>query len=1031
MKDFKFYLLLSVSFLFFQSMFSQDVKLQGPGGLTDGLRYWLTADTLITTIKARNVRVVNDAIADTTEVISWKDRSGYSNMEFYHPNGAKEDRFLDNTSYYWQRPVYRKNSKFLNYHSGLYFMASSAVRSGLVFINGRNGINSSFSENVPTNGFTWGALTNILGITNNDYSYLTVFGKAAGNNCYPGFGYTISSKSIVGRAYFTSGGSSRNGSKRLIRYGETGYSMYSQGGASTNKFKFESNGVSEELSRGSGTRFKTFVNHWIGIGGVSRNTEGHIGEFVAFEKNLSDAEKYILKNYWGLKYALTLFSDNGANFQYVLSNGEVIWDGLDSKHTNYHHNVAAVITDSKQKLFNPQAKSSYTDSFLIIGVNGETLGEEAASNNEVKGLEEDLSAIAFGDNGNYTSVSLSNNPKYCGDLETKVGTTWLIDKNLNRDVDILLSAESTTEWPYNNENYSASLLVANKDGDLEKLIWTEIPGEFRDGRQYFRLKLTQDLTYISFAVKKIESNYCLPCDNPDGESKVSFNFNNWGYNDKIVNEGINSINTSIGDVGINYTTSNTETNDISKIWYSKYYPYPRYNGLYHRRYYYLKYENSTNITIPEGQSSLISFDIDYISIKSRGTRGRYDDFIISASCDGKTIQPIITPIRNPNNGLLITGSEVTLNSGNKGYYSKVNVSFIDPINKLSIIHNVKNNTANISMPYLINNIILSCPIPPPIIPESKIAFTLKAPKRVDKCTDFDYTFKIYNKNCNFKMVDLENNLPEGLLWKGGSVTYDSLSTVEYANARTLKLKGITVPPRSEVSIKGTVYVKPNADVTNAFENRGELFYSIKGDDGIEVNVSSSSCDAYTANVDCLPTYTKVEEAPDYYPIAIDSIKSNDLCYKEGRSNLIDVYLNNRNEDLTVKDFYVDFDLLSAFKIDTHVFFIDEKNVPVTIQDISPEQNTEQKTYRVSGLYIKPGKSKLSFRIRFDTDLSSLYNYDIPVNFDFINKQEEDYCGQYLIDDLSSQIVLKYCGNMDDREPKIQINPHTTSRMRSK
>jgi hypothetical protein len=74
-----------------------------------------------------------------------------------------------------------------------------------------------------------------------------------------------------------------------------------------------------------------------------------ISEVIAYERELSAAEKESVYSYLDMKYAITLDYDKtnaNLNFNYFLSDGALIWEGATNPLiAKYHNNVAALVRD--------------------------------------------------------------------------------------------------------------------------------------------------------------------------------------------------------------------------------------------------------------------------------------------------------------------------------------------------------------------------------------------------------------------------------------------------------------------------------------------------------------------------------------------------------------------------------------------------------------------------------------------------------------------------------------------------------------
>lgn len=123
----------------------------------------------------------------------------------------------------------------------------------------------------------------------------------------------------------------------------------------------------------------------LGSQGEVRN--GLIPEVIAYQSNLTEAQKQQVRTYLGVKYGVSL------PHNYVASNGStVVWN--QTSHTGNKKNIAGVARDDNGGLYQKQSRSQNANQKLIIG-----LGSLANSNDANTGTLTDGQYLIWGDNG--------------------------------------------------------------------------------------------------------------------------------------------------------------------------------------------------------------------------------------------------------------------------------------------------------------------------------------------------------------------------------------------------------------------------------------------------------------------------------------------------------------------------------------------------------------------------------------------------------------------------------------------------------
>lgn len=123
------------------------------------------------------------------------------------------------------------------------------------------------------------------------------------------------------------------------------------------------------------------------LGSQPEVRNGLIGEVIAYERDLTEAEKQRVRTYTAIKYGITL------PHNYIASDGTTtIWN--QTTNAGYNKNIAGIASDEGSALVQKQSQSINTGSQVVIGTTG--LAASNASNNNALATGQSL---VWGDNG--------------------------------------------------------------------------------------------------------------------------------------------------------------------------------------------------------------------------------------------------------------------------------------------------------------------------------------------------------------------------------------------------------------------------------------------------------------------------------------------------------------------------------------------------------------------------------------------------------------------------------------------------------
>ncbi len=317
--------------------FTFATQLNGPGGVALNLRVWLRSDAGFTPAE-------------------WADLSGNAN-NFTQTNVSRQP-FVAAKQYNFN-PIIDfgttgSDGRFMVVPSGKPFTA-----------NGTNATLFTATLSKSASGYTdvwgFGATTTTASLTNANEPVWTKMG----NNLVP-YPYTTApglpvavNKLYVDDVSFTVGTSG-------IKYGQNGQVATTAQTFAAGNADFADGSI---------------------LGAQPEERNGYIGEAIAYERDLTEAEKQRVRTYIAIKYGITL------KHNYIASNGvTTFWDT--TINTGYNNNIAGIARDDNGSLNQKQSSSINVPKDVVISTLG--LSNENANN---PNMLADQQFLVWGDNG--------------------------------------------------------------------------------------------------------------------------------------------------------------------------------------------------------------------------------------------------------------------------------------------------------------------------------------------------------------------------------------------------------------------------------------------------------------------------------------------------------------------------------------------------------------------------------------------------------------------------------------------------------
>lgn len=314
-------------------------QAQSPGGVAGNLKIWLRPETFTPS--------------------SWTDASGSGN-NFTQSNASRQ-------------PFLASAQELYNFNSPVDFGTTGADARFMVVPAGgpysANGSNSTIfttSLSRDVSGYSdilgFGATTTGTGLINANNP---VFTNLSGN--------------IIAYPYTTNAGLPQVQAGKLY-LNDVSFTIGTAG------IKYGQNGQTGTVNNTFAAGFADHANGAV-LGSQPEVRNGLIGEVVAYERDLSEAEKIRVRSYLAIKYGLTL------PHNYVASDGTtVFWN--QATNTGYNNNIAGIAHDAGSLQNQKQSKSVNDGKQLLIATTG-LADANAANTTELT----DGQFLAWGDNG--------------------------------------------------------------------------------------------------------------------------------------------------------------------------------------------------------------------------------------------------------------------------------------------------------------------------------------------------------------------------------------------------------------------------------------------------------------------------------------------------------------------------------------------------------------------------------------------------------------------------------------------------------
>lgn len=913
----------------------------GPGGVNAGLGAWHRADAFVYTDEGSNLASSGQSIQQWGEFNS-------SGIDFSQPTAAR-------------RPIYTPDV-MLNFNPTVRFTRTSVQWMSYTFPTSTIKTEGTlyFAAKDNTNGYGAG----ILGF---DPSM-----------DFPGWHRMVNNNYLIFNNNFTTqlanpiditipnllGSTWRNGA------GSTAGNLL---------FNTRYNGFFESFNTVNNITVST--NHYrIGQDTNYGAYNGNIGESIYYSRELDTEEQNRVDSYLAIKYGSTLRSGdfNTGTFDYVSSTGNIVWEG--SSNPDFHNNVFGLGRDDSSVLSqNVSSSENPVSEAKLIVATSRDFGSSNTDPTRVE-FEENSTFIMFGDNNLTGETEADIDPCTGLPLDIPISRTnkiWRVETNGNPEP-IWLQID-LNDFDFNSD---IEIWVADDENFTNNLV--KLPAaSYEGGIATFNFLFTEGVKYMSFAGVIAPSN----CDVCTGGSFTFKTGRSWDTSAERISNVMDP--ETIGTTNQGDLIVNMEANFPAGIEYApNAYPRPYGRWFLSRRRDNQDLEAIHSIVLNQtvaGASFQISNINTYLENANKFT-------VIGYDCDGNVVLPKITHATNPTAATTyeIMGNQVV---GTKQYrgltflHSTANVRFNRAIERIDVVFEVDRVNALQTLRSLdIGDISFECALAlPPTVDNISIVQDFTQSEDVPSCIETTMRMRFVNSNCDTKIINVSQTLPNGLEFV--SDTYNdaefSAPTPFTFDPNNFVINGLELPSGTTflyINVRSTDGISAVYNTSSNFtvEESGNSYSSINPAGGEFSQVGFEANSATVPNVELL------------YEV-------NEACLEIGDQVIYTLNFNNQDTEITGANLRVYYDVGQS------IASIDFNNGVSGVLGFDP---IGEAYIEIEDLTIPTGQSSIDVLIDITNQIFNTENFVSSI-FELVVQPDNPCSEEAPL--VSNEILLTNCG----------------------
>lgn len=314
---------------------SFNIQEGGPGGISDGLLYWLDAHDLDADVSAEGV--AGESGQTSGQVSTWTNKTGGTN--FTITSGQSEG----------STPDLKENQ--INFNEAIEFNEF-----------GTSDYLGAAVSDFPSSGITQFVVFTSTGTQDGIFSYATStrdneFLLFAQENLRT---YAKGSSRLIGDDL-------NNGGVNILTFDRL--SVTRAANSFVNNLGHDGNSYTLGTGNFENTGTIILAQDQDNVGGgfqPGQAFKGQMAEVITYSKVLSTIERQSVESYLAIKYGITLDQTSGTD--YLASNQVAVWDY--SENTAYIHDIAGIGRDKISVLSQPKSRSENSDAILTIEAAG-------------------------------------------------------------------------------------------------------------------------------------------------------------------------------------------------------------------------------------------------------------------------------------------------------------------------------------------------------------------------------------------------------------------------------------------------------------------------------------------------------------------------------------------------------------------------------------------------------------------------------------------------------------------------------------
>lgn len=611
---------------------------------------------------------------------------------------------------------------------------------------------------------------------------------------------------------------------------------------------------------------------YYGIGSDNNYSGGALddlyGDNVVYSTTLSDADRYRLESYLAIKYGVTLRSGTTTGqFNYVNASATVVWNG--TSNANYHNNVFGIGRDNNGGLNQKVATTINTGGILTAATNNNFIS------NNYDGARSTLSNnqfVMFGDNDNASTTLVALNPVNCPALSDgmfRIAKEWRVQET--GSVGPVWVQVDLNNYSINSEirlYYGDNAGINGNSGIVSAY-------SFIGGKAVFLVDFPDNGVQYFTIAGQVGAAACATC---KGGKYLIKQGDAWNTAAKKMNDSTSWFSYAIDGENTTLQAKNTVTyTTASNQWVNAWYP--------------TSYGTSAlmpHVGTTGSAASKVLYKTELskagkVSFELAGINEWYGNkvkVVVRGYCGSGLVNPIISPKVSTwdkiYNSYAISANTVTGKKYHMGLsnYATIIVAFNKPVERIEIEYTVERSPVYYTFFWLtVGDMKVECESPLEPVKDNVLIKQSFEQDTMSSCNAATMKLNIINRNCNSRVINITNNLPNGIEYEPNSYISDSAAIPTYSG-QNFSLSNFLIPSgETNLFIK----VKPSSTISTITSYATQSSYNVTvASGGTGTTLVSDNLSADWGFQPTAITF-KPSVAPIMPLVAFNSNKTQDAC----------------------------------------------------------------------------------------------------------------------------------------------------------